>query len=81
MQDLLLKSSGLRSLKCSPALMTLRFDGVCCDTVTSAPLCHPGQEYNMMGRNRDGDAHAHHLGSSGAPSCDLSASSQGEAGH
>jgi calcium-dependent protein kinase len=38
-------------------------------------------EYNMMGRNREGDAHAHHLGSSGAPSCDLSTSSQGEAVH
>ena len=35
----------------------------------------------MMGRNRDGDSHAHHLGSTGAPSCDLSGTSQGEAVH
>jgi hypothetical protein len=35
----------------------------------------------MMGRNREGDAHAHHLGSSGAPSCDLGASSQGDVIH
>jgi hypothetical protein len=49
--------------------------------VTHALLCHPEQEYNMMGRNREGDAHAHHLGSSGAPSCDLGASSQGDVIH
>lgn len=47
----------------------------------SCLLCHPEQEYNMMGRNREGDAHAHHLGSSGAPSCDLGASSQGDGVH